>query len=168
MDITGYKLSFFPIQDDDGPEVIEIFNYYILHSDAAFPQEPVPEAFFHVMRSLIGRYPTITVRNEAGTLVGFGMLKPHNPLPAFRHTAEITYFIRPEWTGKGIGGMMLEYLLREGKLTGLSCILAEISSNNELSLKFHHNSGFSECGRFRNAGIKNGRFFDTVWMQMEI
>ena len=168
MDISEFHLCFRPIQYDDGPEVIEIFNHYIKFSDAAFPEKPVSEDFFENMRAVIDHYPSVAVRTETGTLVGFGMLKPHNPFPAFRHTGEITYFIRDGWTGKGIGRHMLDTLVEEGKRAGLLNILAEISSKNEGSIRFHQNTGFFECGRFRNVGHKKGQFFDTVWMQKEI
>ena len=48
-------------------------------------------------------YPTITVKDEIGEVLGFGMLRAHNPIPTFSQTAEITYFIKPEYTRRGIG-----------------------------------------------------------------
>ena len=44
-------------------------------------------------------YPTIAVKNESGEILGFGMLRAHNFIPTFSHTAEITYFKKPEYTG---------------------------------------------------------------------
>ncbi|HML26634.1 MAG TPA: N-acetyltransferase family protein, partial [Methanomethylovorans sp.] len=107
-------------------------------------------------------------RNNEGVCAGFGMLRPHNPMPAFSHTAEITYFIRPELTGKGLGSQMLEYLVTEGKKRGISNVLASISSLNEGSIRFHQKNGFIECGRFRKVARKKDIFFDIVWMQKDI
>ena len=162
------KLNFSPLIDSDGPEVIEIFNYYIKNSDAAFLEEPVTTAFYDRMISLIGSYPSVAVRDEQGGLMGFGMIRPYNPLPAFSHTAEITYFIRPEQTRTGIGRQMLQYLEEKGKNMEISCILAQISSKNENSIIFHQKCGFVECGRIHHAGRKRGEFFDIVWMEKEI
>jgi phosphinothricin acetyltransferase len=86
-------------------------------------------------------------------------------MPTLVGTAEITYFIRPDCTGKGIGSIMLEYLLGGAREKGLHCILASISSLNEGSIRFHLRNGFSECGRFREVGKKRGKLFDIVWMQ---
>ncbi len=86
-------------------------------------------------------------------------------MQAFRHSAEITYFVRPELTGKGLGTQMLEHLERAGKEIGITTLLASISSLNEGSIRFHERHGFSMCGRFARVGIKNGVVFDTVWMQ---
>ena len=161
-----YSLS--PITQSDGTAVIDIFNYYISHSFAAYPGEEVPYAFFGFFLEQIKTYPSVAVRLADGSLVGFGLLRAHSPMAAFRHTAEITYFIRPDLTGLGIGSEMLAYLEREGKRQGIRTILASISSLNEGSIRFHEQNGFLECGRFRNIGMKKGTVFDTVWMQKDL
>jgi len=159
--------KFKPLSLPDGPEVISIFNYYIQNSFATFLQQPVPDAFFEQMLKLLGSFPSVGIRKD-GHLVGFGMLRPHNPMPVFAHTAEITYFINPDYTGKGIGGEMLSFLEMKGREIGICNILAQISSLNEGSIRFHQKYGFIRCGRFVNAGKKGGVFFDTVWMQKSI
>jgi L-amino acid N-acyltransferase YncA len=111
------------------------------------------------------KYPAIVAQDEKGDIFGFGMLRAYNPLPTFSQTAEVTYFIRPEFTGKGIGKIMLDHLVREGKKKGLTSILASISSLNEGSINFHIKNGFVECGRFKNICHKKDQIFDVVYMQ---
>jgi L-amino acid N-acyltransferase YncA len=118
-----------------------------------------------MFQEICNHYPSVTAKDPDGTVAGFGMLRPYNPMPAFRHAAEITCFIRPELTGKGLGTKMLRHLESAGKDQGITTILASISSLNEGSIRFHVRHGFAECGRFVHIGIKNGVVFDTVWMQ---
>jgi L-amino acid N-acyltransferase YncA len=92
------------------------------------------------------------------------MLLPHHSTPAFAHTTEITYFINPDFTGKEIGKKMLSFLEMKGREIGICNILAQISSLNEGSIRFHQKHGFVHCGRFVNVGKKSGMLFDTVWM----
>jgi phosphinothricin acetyltransferase len=160
--------SLHPITDEDGPAIIDIFNYYILNSFAAYPENPVPYEFFGMLAEIAKNYPTVVAKDPEGTVAGFGMLRPHNPMPAFRHTAEITYFIRPGLTGAGLGSKMLEYLENEGKKKGITTILASISSLNEGSIRFHARHGFTECGKFVKVGIKKEILFDIVWMQKDL
>lgn len=157
-----------PLEEPDRTSVIDLFNYYVEHSDAAFPETRVPYESFDLMMQAARGYPTVAAKSRNGSLAGFGMLRPYHPMPAFAHTAEITYFIRPEDTGKGLGTRMLQYLETEGKRRGISVILANISSRNEGSIRFHQREGFFECGRFRNVGKKRGIFFDTVWMEKQV
>lgn len=161
--MTEYSCG--PLLETDGKAVFDIFNYYVRNSFAAYPEQEVPYEFFGMFLEICKNYPSVVVKDSKKNVVGFGMLKPHNLMPAFRHTAEITYFIQPDQTGKGLGRKMLSLLETEGKKQGISTILASISNLNEGSIRFHARNGFSECGRFIRVGQKNGVFFDTVWMQ---
>lgn len=159
------KIILSPICKDDGKEVMDIFNYYIENSFAAYPDNRLPYEFFDRLLRMSRGYPTVTARTDEGTVAGFGLLRPYNPMPAFFRTAEITYFLKPGYTGRGIGKLLLEYLLEKGKQQGINAVLANISSLNEGSIRFHINNGFSECGRFREVGWKNGRTFDVLYYQ---
>ena len=159
------ECRFDPITEENRTEIIDLFNYYIENSFAAYPEQKFPYDFFSLFLDSCRDYPSLVAKLPGGTIAGFGMLRAHNPMPAFRHTAEITYFIRPDWTGKGLGTEMLKHLETAGKTQGITTILASISSLNEGSIRFHARHGFSECGRFVKVGMKKGVTFDTVWMQ---
>ncbi len=92
----------------------------------------------------------------------------HHPTPAFAQTAEVTYFIHPDHTGKGLGKRLLGFLEKGALEKGITNLLASISSLNPGSVEFHQKHGFTECGRFRKVGKKKGREFDTVWMQKRL
>lgn len=154
-----------PISSRDRQGIMDIFNYYAENSFAAYPEKKLPYEAFDVFVQVSRGYPTGTVTDEDGKIIGFGMLRVHNAMPVFSQTAEATYFIHYEHTGKGIGSLLLSYLERKARQMGIKNILASISSLNPGSIAFHAKNGFEECGRFRNVGKKNGRDFDTVWMQ---
>jgi phosphinothricin acetyltransferase len=89
-------------------------------------------------------------------------------MPTFSRTAEVTYFIHPDHTGKGLGKLLLGFLEKGAVEKGITNILANISSLNPRSIEFHQKNGFIKCGRLRNVGKKNGQEFDTVWMQKRL
>ncbi len=109
--------------------------------------------------------PTGAVVDGTGKVIGFGMLRPHNPLPAFAKTAEVTYFIHRDYTGKGLGKALLGALEKGAIERGITSLLASVSSLNPGSIRFHQAHGFVECGRFVKVATKNGKVFDTVWLQ---
>jgi L-amino acid N-acyltransferase YncA len=157
-----------PIEAADRTAVVDLFNYYIENTFAAYPEQRVPYEFFDIFLAACRNYPSVVAEDAGGRFLGFGMLRPHNPMPAFARTAEVTYFITPDATGRGLGSRMLAHLEQEGKKRGITCILAGISSRNPGSLRFHRKNGFIECGRFRNIGRKREMPFDVVWMQKEL
>jgi len=157
-----------PITEDDGKAVIDIFNHYIKSSFAAYPEEEVPYEFFNFFLNMSRGYPFLAARDGQGRILGFALLRPYSPIPAFSKTAEITCFIAPEYIGMGLGSALQERLLSHAKGMGLTSILAGISSLNSASLAFHQKRGFTECGRFHAVGRKWGQDFDVVWMQKRI
>lgn len=150
---------------EDGNEAMEIFNYYGENTFATYTEEKLPLEFFDVLLMMTTGYPALTARNDENVLMGFGFLRPYNPMPVFSRTAEITYFVRPEFIGKGVGKALHDYLLEFGKKIGLHTVLANVASLNEESIRFHLRNGFSECGRFKEAGQKKGQVFDIVYFQ---
>jgi phosphinothricin acetyltransferase len=86
-------------------------------------------------------------------------------MAAFLRTAEVSYFVAPDRTGQGLGSTLLAFLEGEAPKMGVDSLLADISSLNEGSIRFHLAHGFKECGRFKRVGRKFGRDFDQVWMQ---
>jgi L-amino acid N-acyltransferase YncA len=154
-----------PANREDSHQIIDIFNHYVENSFAAYPESQVPYEFFELFMNMSAGYPFLAARDGSGKVLGFGLLRPHNPLPTFRRTAEITCFVAPEHRRRGIGGEILDRLLAEAEGMGIAVILASISSLNQESLAFHSKKGFQECGRFIGVGRKKGHDFDEVWMQ---
>ena len=159
------QITLKPMDQNHRKEVMDIFNYYIENSYAAYPERSLPVEFFERFLEMSRLYPAIVAEDEDGVILGFGMLRPYNPMPVFARTAEITYFIKPEATSRGIGKMMLDYLIEEGKKKGVATILAGISSLNPGSIHFHARNGFTECGRLKSVGKKKDQLFDVVYMQ---
>ena len=158
-----YRLE--PVSIEDGDQIIDIFNYYVENSFAAYPESKVPDEFFGSFLNLTQGYPFLVAKNMDGKVVGFGSLRPYSLLSTFSGAAEITNFISPEHTGIGIGQQILDSLLDQAKRMGIVTVLASISSLNQASLAFHKKNGFVECGRFVGIGRKMGKGFDVIWMQ---
>jgi phosphinothricin acetyltransferase len=159
------EYSIGPMSNEDRESIIDIFNHYVENSFAAYPEDKFPYQAFDMLLQMSSGFPTGSIKDEQGRIVGFGMLRRHNPMPTFSQTAEVTYFIHPDYTGKGLGRMLLGYLEKGALEKGITNILANISSLNPDSIKFHLKNGFIECGRFKKVGKKKGQEFDTVWMQ---
>ncbi len=157
--------SIAPMSLDDRDAVIDIFNYYIDNTFAAYPEEPVPYEFYDTFLNMCRGFPNGVLRNESGEVTGFGMLRPYSPVTTFLKTAEVTYFIKQGHTGFGLGSVFLDYLIDGGRKKGIDNILASVSSLNNGSMRFHMSHGFIECGRLKNIGRKKGKVFDIVYYQ---
>ncbi len=156
------------LAEGDRTAVVAIFNHFVERSFAAYPDEPVGGEFFDRVLDLSKGYPAVSVKTEAGEVVGFGFLRAFHLAATFRRTAEIVYFLLPEHTRRGLGSRMLSRFIEKARQLGIDNLLAEVSSLNEQSLRFHEAAGFERCGAFRAVGRKFGRDFDVVWFQKRL
>ena len=153
--------------DTDWAGAAAVYNYYIEHSMAAYSEDPVtPEAFEQKAKKAVG-YQIYTVVAGSKT-VAFAHLSPLHHAATTRHSMCLSYFILPEYTGRGIGQTLLDMLVTQGKERGVINFFVHISSENTGSLRFHERNGFVECGRFRDVGIKKGKPFDMIWLQKQV
>jgi L-amino acid N-acyltransferase YncA len=162
-------LQFEKMTQEFSKEVMDIYNYYVTQSFAAYPEASVPYEFFNRFLEMTKGYPAFVIRDDdRHKVVGFCFLRAYHPFPVFRETAEVTYFLEKDEVGKGIGSAALKKLEEEAKTIGVKTLLADISSENMQSIIFHKKKGFKECGRFHRVGQKKGKYFDVVWMQKMI
>ncbi len=85
MEYLGVSLS-----SEDREPVMDIFNYYVENSFAAYPENKLPYQAFDMFLQMSNGFPSGAVKDENGDIVGFGMLRSHNPVPTFSQTAEAT------------------------------------------------------------------------------
>ncbi|HMA04456.1 MAG TPA: GNAT family N-acetyltransferase [Methanomicrobiales archaeon] len=153
-----------PVTGADAPAIAGIFNHYVRRSFAAFPDR---ELGIHVVRDLLdqaGAFGCYAVERE-GEVIGFGLIRPLSPHPNLIMAGEVSYFIRPGLTGKGLGTRLLGVLEGRAGELGMTSLVARVASRNRRSIRFHRRNGFSVCGRIRRVGIKFGRPFDAVILQ---
>lgn len=162
MDITIKKAT-----PEGLPAMLDIFNYYVKNSPASLLEHQMqPESFAHLLDRQ-ETYP-VFVSHEGNQLTGFAMLKPFNPLPTFAHTAEVAYFVHPQYIRRKIGKGLLSKLVKQAKTQGIEQLLACICADNDPSIHFHAKQGFVRCGEFKNVLKKHIRLHHIVWMQKSI
>jgi phosphinothricin acetyltransferase len=156
--------SFEPMQPEHGPAVLGVLNHHIASGFAAYPSTPLPDQAWEIFNRARTGYPAYVVKH-GDPVVGFGLLKPYLLPDTLERTAEVSYFLLPEHTGLGLGSRMLEILCAEALARGVDNLLANVSSLNQGSLRFHERHGFVQVGRFPKVGRKWDQDFDLIWLQ---
>ena len=159
MDVT-----LVPMAEEHRQAVIDIYNHFVEHAFAAYREKQLPYGAYDRFLAMARGFPAFVAVDAEGKVMGFGFLHAWHPAECFARTAEITYFLGPDRTHRGVGSRLLAALLEGVRSKGVDRILASISSRNETSLAFHRKHGFEVCGRFDAVGRKFGEDFDVVWM----
>lgn len=153
------------VAEKDLASVTEIYNYYVINTTATFSEKPFSCS---EMRELVffdnPRYSAFVIL-EGENLCGYCILTQFNKREAYDHTAEITIYLKPEYTGKGIGTVAVQFIENVAKGRGIHVLIAIICGENTASIKLFEKNGYEKCAHYKEVGKKFGRFLDVVSYQ---
>ena len=93
------------------------------------------------------------------TIVGWAALSSVSKRYVYRGVAEVSIYIHPKHSGKGIGSQLLQVLIDESEKEGFWTLQSGIFPENIASLKMHKKLGFREIG-YRE---KIGKTLEGIW-----
>jgi L-amino acid N-acyltransferase YncA len=159
------QVTFDEMTEKDLPLVKEIYEYYIENSTATFHtgQISLPEMreFLHIDHPV---YKSFLIRcgNE---ICGYCFLSPYKKRQAYDRTAEVTVYLKQEYTGHGIGRLALQRLEEAARLTHIKVLIGIITGDNYQSIRLFTREGYERCGHFKEVGEKFGQVLDVVSYQ---
>ena len=154
-----------PIETRDLQRVCDIYNHYILTTNASFEVDPVPvEEMEKRVLDFTSVYPWL-VFEEDGEVFGFCYASKWRPRPAYRYTAEVTIYLDKGHLSKGIGKMLYKELFAQLKDLGIHSMIAAIALPNEKSQALHESLGFKQVAHFKDMGFKLERWIDVGYWQ---
>jgi phosphinothricin acetyltransferase len=156
------ELTFQRAEEHDLQTMLEIYNFYLVTTTATFDYQPVsPDEFLR--RIFIGheKYQTYIIRRQ-NEIAGFCFLTQYRKKEAYDRTAEIGLYLKPEFTGRGIGDLAIDFLEKVAVSKGIRVIIASISGENTHSIKLFQDMGYEECAHYKQVGEKFGRLLDVI------
>jgi phosphinothricin acetyltransferase len=161
-------IEFFPVTENDLQAIKEIYDYYILNSTATFHNEKITidelKEFLFIDNPI---YPSFLIKESNGIL-GYCFLTRYKKRQAYDRTAELSIYLKPEWTGRGIGKIAIEYLEEAAGKAGIHVLIGTLSSENEASIKLFEKVHYKKVGHLKNVGEKFGRIIDVVVYEKEV
>ncbi|TVP80295.1 GNAT family N-acetyltransferase [Thioalkalivibrio sp.] len=105
------------------------------------------------------------VVEHGGQVSGFASFAPFRQGDGYGRTMEHTIFLDPEAGGDGLGETLMQAIEHEARARGVHSLIACVTGENGVALKFHRNLGFATVGMIPQAGCKFGRWIDLVILQ---
>lgn len=98
-------------------------------------------------------------------VAGWACVSPFRSIDGYRSTAEISIYTHKEFRHRGVAQKLLMTLEVEALKRGIHSLVSVITTDNDISINLHRKNNYIITGGLREIAIKNGQFFDVVFLQ---
>ncbi len=151
----------------DAPALLAIYSQYI---DTPISFEftlPTTKEFSERIAHTLQTYPYLAAQ-EDGHIIGYAYAGQVFSRPAYQWGAELSIYMSPTVTGRGLGTQLYLQLMERLKMQGVRTVYGCVTTPNPASERLHDRLGFERLGLFRSAGFKNGAWHDITWFAKTI
>jgi phosphinothricin acetyltransferase len=149
------------LRPEHWPEVASIFQAGIDTGHATF--ETAPPSWEQWDRAHL---PGLRlVATDDGRVLGWAALSRVSTRPCYAGVAEVSVYVVPEASRRGVGRALLEALIARSEDAGIWTVQAGIFPENTASLALHEKCGFRIVGTRERIGELHGVWRDVVLME---
>jgi L-amino acid N-acyltransferase YncA len=152
----------------DHEQMLAIYNHYITQSIITFDKEPYTLVQMTTKIEAAQKDYPVLVAYQDDVILGYAYASQWKTKAAYKHSAETTIYMHPEYHGKGMGLRLYNALLTSLPLFDIVNAVACITIPNEKSIKLHQKLGFEKVGRFEQVGYKNEQWIDVEYWQKRV
>jgi len=151
----------------DAEQIAAIYNHFILTSTITFEEETVTAAEMarRVTEVQSGSLPWL-VATRGAQVTGFAYAHKWKVRAAYRHSTEITVYVRDGLGKSGIGSRLYARLIDTLRSLGMHAVIGGVALPNEASLRLHRKFGFEQVAHFKQVGFKFGEWIDVTYWQL--
>ncbi len=151
----------------DAAQIAGICNFYIENTHSTFEMETIDsEEMRNRLNECFSENYPFYVCEENGEISGYAYGRCFRPRRAYRHSIEISVYVKTGCEKKKIGTKLYEKLIPEIKNGGFHAIIAGIALPNDASVKLHEKFGMEKVAHFREVGFKFGRWIDVGYWEL--
>ena len=161
----------------DAEALLGIYAPYVEKTAITFEYDvPTHEEFAARVVRTLEEYPYLVAEGEGGRILGYAYAGRLKARRAFDWAVETSIYLAGDARGRGIGRALHDALAGELACMGVTNLYALIAATEDEgdphlddgSIRFHERMGYREAGRLRACGHKFGRWYDLVFMELDI
>ena len=150
----------------DSLQIVEIYNHFVETSTVTFETELVSaDEMASRVEKVQEDYPWIVYEKD-GQILGYAYVCKWKAREAYKHSAEVSIYIRQGQQGHGIGKILMQELLDRVAESNIHCLIAGIALPNDASRALHEGFGFEKVARFREVGRKLDKWIDVGYWEL--
>jgi L-amino acid N-acyltransferase YncA len=161
--VTAYRVR--PAVEADATAICEIYNQGIEDRLATLETERrTPEERRQWLKSRSPRHPVI-VAEASGRVLAWGSLNAFSPREAYRHVADFSIYVERGQRGRGAGRVVLARLIELARELGYHKMVLSAFPFNAAGMALYERLGFRTVGIYKEQGMLDGRWVDTIVME---
>lgn len=151
--------------EQDAPALAAIYRPYVETTSVSFEYKAPSDAEFSARIHDFSAFFPYLVWEQDGKPLGYAYAHRVAAREAYQWGAELSVYLAPEATRRGIGSALYRAMLSLLKEQGILVAYACITRPNAPSDALHAAFGFTAAGIWKNAGFKQGAWHDVGWFQ---
>ncbi len=155
-----------PATLDDAAAICAIYNQGIEDRVATLETElRTPDERRAWLGSRDPRHPVVVAEGD-GRVIGWGSLNSFSARASYRFVADFSIYVERGCRGRGVGRELLTRLAELTREHGYHKLVLTTLATNTAGLALYETFGFRTVGVYREQGQLDGRWVDTVIMEM--
>lgn len=152
--------------DDDAMQLARIYNYYVLNTIITFEEQAVTEQDIQarISEAAADNLPYLVAENS-GVLVGYAYASKWKGRCAYKHSAEVTVYVKHGRSGSGLGSQLYDVLFEQLRARSVHVAIGGIALPNPASVALHEKFGMQQVAHFKEIGFKFDRWVDVGYWQ---
>lgn len=156
------------VTSQDSKEILAIYAPYIKETVITFEYDiPSLEEFTNRVVTISKNMPYIVATNN-NEIIGYGYASLYRERRAYAWAVELSIYVDNTKKQRGVGTKIYDAILGLLKELGYCRVYSCVTYPNPPSIAFHTKYGFQEIGVFHKAGYKFGKWFDILWLELDI
>ncbi|MEM7046937.1 MAG: N-acetyltransferase family protein [Pseudomonadota bacterium] len=156
-----------PITPQDAPAVLEIYRQGIATDQATFRRAPPDWAQWDAEHIDNCRFAAIG-DDATPSVIGWVALSPMASACYYRGVATVSVYVAQTSKGRGVGRTLLSHVIAAAPAAGFWTLQSNIFPENTASVNLHLACGFRVVGRRERIGSMNGRWRDTLLLELRL
>lgn len=149
-------------------EIWAIYAYYVENTSITFDMDiPLLEEYARKFEVLKLKYPCL-VALEGDKVIGFAYGSMFRDKAAFDQTVELTIYLDPAYSKRGIGSKLMQALLDHLRKQSFRMAVSVITVPNEGSDRLHASFDFKRMGILPQAGYKFNQYWDVIYQYKDL
>jgi phosphinothricin acetyltransferase len=149
----------------DLPLIQDIHNQGIIDRVATLDTELRSMAETQLWFNRHGPRHPVLIAEADGSIAGWASLNTFNVRPAYQYVADLSIYLARPWRGKGLGACLLSSLIALARELGYHKIVLSAFPTNTAGMRLYARQGFTTVGIYKEMGLLDGRWVDTILME---